>query len=442
MPFEESTNVQAFMKVGMYGPEGSGKTFTAMKWAIGIVEYLKAHKLPCHNTIRFIDTEAGSSFVAPIAQERGIKVEVDRTRALKVVIEDIQASIGNTDVLVIDSLTHIWQQFLEDYLGLKNRKAMQFQDWAYVKPEWRKFSTLFLNSAIHLFALGRMGTIYEMRKNEVTGKDELVAVDTKFKAESEFGYEPSLSAEFERVKHDGGIINRVTFIKDRCDILNGKSFDFPTFDTILPVFKRLNLGGVHIGVKTDDTSASLWAEDNDKAEAWATRRRASQFDEAMNFLQQCYPGSSADAKEARLDIIEIGTGHRTSVWLESTAKNVEVEDFYRRVKSFRELVVAAGEAPRTTEERRALWGKAVQKSVDDVAVGDPLLGSETKDKPPTDLYMDLLQRIEDAPDKPALAAVAKEHEKAALTNKITPDEDRALKAAGAKRKAEMSKAAK
>jgi hypothetical protein len=47
---------------------------------------------------------------------------------------------------------------------------LQFQDWDYLKSEWRKFTDVFVNSPVHIVACGRGGYEYDYTEDEDTKK--------------------------------------------------------------------------------------------------------------------------------------------------------------------------------------------------------------------------------------------------------------------------------
>ena len=79
----------------------------------------------------------------------------------------------------------------------KKRTRLQFDDWGYLKGEWRKFTDLFINSNLHIILCGRAGYEYDYFEDEA-GKKQLEKTDIKMKAEGEMGYEPSLLVLMER----------------------------------------------------------------------------------------------------------------------------------------------------------------------------------------------------------------------------------------------------
>lgn len=348
MAFETAKNRQAYGKVGIYGEEGSGKTFTAMLIAFGIVEFLGKNAKRC---VHMVDSEVGSDYIAHKFEAADIEFKVEKTRALKTLLERTEESVGVADVLIVDSMTHFWEKTIEDYLAKIGRKpaVAQFQDWGIIKPRFHRFNKLYLNSSLHIIACGRLQQVYEYQKSETTGKMELVTTDTKMKAEY-FGYEPSLSIHMDRVPNPGqekAVINRAVVIKDRFDLLNGMTFDYPTFKNFKPFFEKLNIGGEHYGANVEDHSREMFAEDADKSEYWRESKAKQLREEIPEQLKVISPGSTDAAKIARGDIFEIltqritGEARRSPEYLNS----VKYENLQTMVDALKEMRALMAQDP-------------------------------------------------------------------------------------------------
>ena len=334
---KEATNQMAFFKCGMFGNPGSGKTYTASLLAIGICKAINNEK------VAYFDTETGSDFMLPKLRAEGLKPFVLKSRAftdLVNVIKECQKS--NVGVLIIDSITHVWRDLCESYKKKLNRRKLQFQDWDTVKNEWQKYTDLFVNSGVHIIVCGRAGYEYDYDMNE-DGTKDLIKTGTKMKVESEFGFEPSLMIEMERVtpekdevaelqemsnvaekrkkkqllrpKIGSKWIHRAHVLKDRSDTLNGESFDYPTFENFRPHFEFLNIGGEHFGVDTSRNSQDRF--DQDGSTQWKRERTRAQIalEEIKAEIDKVMPSSSANEKKAKINISKhvFGTASGTAL---------------------------------------------------------------------------------------------------------------------------------
>jgi hypothetical protein len=266
--FAKAENTSAYLKMAMMGLQGSGKTYTATDIAIGLVKLMRERGVAAADRpIFFGDTETGSDWVAPRIETARIELFTAKTRAFKDLLEMVTEAERGASVLIIDSLTHFWVELCDAYMKAKKdrfgnpRTRLQFEDWAFLKQEWRKFTDLFVNSNLHILACGRAGFEYETTVDDETGKKQLEKTGVKMKAESEMGYEPSLLVLMERHQEmEGNSVKRVyrtaTVLKDRSTLLDGKEFENPVFANFLPHIQRLNIGARQLGVDVTRTSVS------------------------------------------------------------------------------------------------------------------------------------------------------------------------------------------
>lgn len=321
-----AVNQTAYLKAGILGFAGSGKTYTAAELAIGLSKDIGDDK-----PVAFFDTETGSDFLIPKFKQAGVELLVAKTRAFKDLLDFMREAEASCSVAVIDSISHVWKDLLESYVRKLNRKSgLYFQDWGPIKAEWGQFTDLFINSRLHVVMCGRAGYEYDYEENAETGRKDLVKTGTKMKAETEMGYEPSLLLEMIRLKkaevsgdiHDKGWINRCVVLKDRTDTMNGKEIDYPKYKDFSPVIHFLNVGGEHIGVDTSRNSESLF----DGPER-SVVQRARMVEIALEEMQQelilmGLDGTSTEAKKKRTELLMelFGTSSKTAIESQSLEK--------------------------------------------------------------------------------------------------------------------------
>lgn len=339
MLFKQATNTQAYLKAGIMGFAGDGKTYTASEIAIGLVELMRARKLPAGDKpVMFLDTETGSDWVKPRFDAANIALFTAKTRAFVDLLTAVREAEHEGAVLMIDSISHFWRNLTEEYAERKNRKrGLEFQDWAWLKAEWGKFTDLFVNSKCHIIMCGRAGYEYDFFENE-NGKKELEKTGVKMKAETETGYEPSILILMEKHqelldKGEKRVWRTATVLKDRSTKIDGATFVNPTFKDFLPHIEFLNLGGDHLGVDLTRDSGELFADDGEPR--WQKERRMKEIalDEIGELLGKHYPGTTNDAKKAKGDLLEGAFATRS----------------WERIKTFDYATVSAA--------RTALWLK-------------------------------------------------------------------------------------
>jgi hypothetical protein len=296
---------QAYAKVGIYGAPGSGKTHTALLIALGLHKYIKSAK-----PIFFIETESGVDFHVARIKAAGAEVNVLKTRAFMDLVPAVQEAERNGSILIIDSITHFWQDVVDSYRKAKGRDLV-FADWNPIKASFRKFTDLYVNSKLHIVMAGRSSETFEFFTDDA-GKKQLEKTGTKMQAEKNLGYEPSLGLEMEKVHKDGtfkkgerSYVNRCYVLKDRFDLLDGQIIDNPTFESFLPHFKNLNLGGDHVGVNTERDSSGIFADkDHTLNVSEQMRQRGITIEELEGAFLAAGLGSSVADKKLKVDLLQ------------------------------------------------------------------------------------------------------------------------------------------
>lgn len=305
--FKPATNSQAYLKAGFMGFAGDGKTFTATQLAIGLVELMRERGLDIGDRpAYFLDTETGSDWVKPQFDAAGIELRTAKTRAFVDLMTAIAEAEQNASVLLIDSISHFWRDLTESYAARKRRThGLQFQDWAWLKQEWGRFTDAFVNSKCHIILCGRAGYEYDFFEQE-GGKKELQKTGVKMKAETETGYEPSILVLMSkhRSMETGEVWREGSILKDRANIIDGKTFKNPTFEDFRPHIDFLNLGGEHIGVDTSRNSQELVTPDGKPKWQHDKEQKEIALDEIVELLKKHHGGQTKDAQNARGDVLE------------------------------------------------------------------------------------------------------------------------------------------
>ena len=266
MAFKKATAQQAKFKAGIYGGQGSGKTLTALLIAEGLAK-LEGKR------VAFIDTELGTDFYVQDIPERKVHPEafdIDRivTRSIMETVEEIAAIDTNVHgVLVVDSMTHLWEATTNAYNGKRmSNGQIPIQAWGPIKKPYKQLMTLFLDGNFHAILCGREGI-----KMEANESGEMEFSGSKMKAEGETGYEPHvlirMKAEWQK---DGSFTNTAFFEKDRSGIFTGKTIKSPNFDSIVPILRYLGsgvqgkIGNLDAVAERDALAIQQQAEDAEK----------------------------------------------------------------------------------------------------------------------------------------------------------------------------------
>lgn len=340
---KKAVNQQAYLKAGLFGFAGSGKTYTAGEIALGLAK-LHANGKP----VAFMDTETGSDYLIPRFEKEGVPLVVAKTRAFSDLLKIVDEAQKDCSVLIIDSISHIWRDLTHSYTRKMKRSRLTFGDWGILKQEWGEFTDLYLNSQVHILMCGRAGYEYDYFRND-DGKMELTKTGTKMKVETELGYEPSLLLEMERVKEEGkkSWTHKCYVLKDRTDLIHGKVFNNPKFKDFLPVIQFLNIGGEHLAVDTSRTSEALFDGNGNTDRSLWYKRRDIAIEELQNELFLTFPGQGPEAKKQRLELFK--SIFNTTSWEAAREMDTEfLEEGLRKLKEQVEEIKKAQTQKNTT----------------------------------------------------------------------------------------------
>ncbi len=316
--FKPAENTMAYFKAGFMGEAGSGKTHTATLAMIGLIKHLRAKGIPgSDKPVFMLDTEQGSAWIKPMFDDAGIPFYVHKTRVFKDLVPAIREAEKEASGLLIDSVTHFWEELKTTYATSKpGRSVLEFQDWAVLKSMWSKFSDAYVNSELHCVLCGRLGHEYEQVQDERTGKKKIEQSGVKMQAEKGLGYEPNILIWMEREMDltSKTITRKAIVLKDRSQRLDGEQYPNPTFQTFLPHIDYLALGGKHEGVDTSRTSGDIIPDDDAPLSDMKSIRRGIVLDEIEALLVKHYPSTSAAEKQAKAALVL--KHFRTSSWTE------------------------------------------------------------------------------------------------------------------------------
>ena len=117
MIFQKSTNQSAFLKAGIMGFAGSGKSRTSAEIAVGLSKHTG------NKPVFYLDTETGSDFLKPLFDKEGIELFVSKSRAFKDLLSAVDEAEGQGAILIIDSISHFWNELMEAF---KKKKKLKF----------------------------------------------------------------------------------------------------------------------------------------------------------------------------------------------------------------------------------------------------------------------------------------------------------------------------
>lgn len=151
--FKKASKKQAKLRCAIFGVSGSGKTYSALRIASGM-----------GGKIAVIDTERGSA--SKYADRFDFDVAELLDHSIDSYIRAIKSAQGY-NVLVIDSLTHGWQELLEqiDLLAKSKYKGNTWSAWSDGTPKQKMLVNALLSFEGHIIATMRSKTEWTVTMN-------------------------------------------------------------------------------------------------------------------------------------------------------------------------------------------------------------------------------------------------------------------------------------
>ncbi len=256
--FRKAKAEQAAIKMGLYGPPGSGKTFTALLLAEGLAALSKKR-------VAYIDTEHGTDFYCQAVPTRAVHPEAFDfdalySRSLTDALSAVRSlKTEEHGVIVLDSVTHLWEAAMAAYAGRTTSiGTIPMQAWGKIKKPYKDLMALLLSTPMHVIICGRQKTVYAA--DEET--EELKATGVTMRAEGETPYEPHILIRMESVRPKKTNETATIFAyaeKDRTGVLSGRSFQNPNFDSLCKPLLSL-LGDKQAVMETSDETSTRDAE--------------------------------------------------------------------------------------------------------------------------------------------------------------------------------------
>lgn len=175
-PFQvqEAKREQVKAMVNFSGASGSGKTFSALLFAKGLMDakYPDATDEEKWSHITLIDTEHRRSLIYAEAEKSGHNfgrfniVPFDKPHTPDRYVLAIQAakSSPKTDVVIIDSMSHAWKEMLQQQQDAGGR----YQDWKNIRPKEAKvWEEIFEQNKFHMITTMRAKQSYELEKDDM-----------------------------------------------------------------------------------------------------------------------------------------------------------------------------------------------------------------------------------------------------------------------------------
>lgn len=236
LKIEKATKEQIKLRMAIDGPTGSGKTYTALRFA---------HRLSGQNgAILVIDSErrSASKYVGenPDGTPWAFDVINLPTFSPSTYTEAVRmAGKEGYDVVIIDSLSHAWmgRDGALEQVDRANTSGGKFAAWRNVTPQHNAMIDAILDCPAHVIVTMRSKMEYAMEETEENGKRKTVVQKLGMAPIQRSGVE----YEFD-VVIDMDATNTAYITKSRCSAINGETVFQPTGAFIEPLVDWLNEG--------------------------------------------------------------------------------------------------------------------------------------------------------------------------------------------------------
>jgi KaiC/GvpD/RAD55 family RecA-like ATPase len=344
-----------FLKLAVYGENGSGKTWLLAALAIELARRSGVVR------VASLGSELATAEVAASFAAAGIELLHRESRDVADLLEVMRLGReGIVAIVMVDSLTHFWEAFVElsrAQLGVTTR-PLSASERGDIKSEWRRrIAEPLVRDRAHYLVSARASAEYESETDRDTQRRESYASGLRMRSEGDTGYEANLVVRMERreVLEAGKIevFRQAIVEKDRSAKIDGKVFRNPTAADFAPAIESLlarpATEGPAIGSKL---SAPLLFHGPGSAKERESRaaRKAILLEEIEAWLEEVWPGSGKDA--ARMKGVALGSVFRSeskTYRLSLPLEELELrhEELYQKVISLTSEPGKAGRAPRS-----------------------------------------------------------------------------------------------
>lgn len=400
---KEATVEQIAAKVGIFGPQGAGKSLTT---ALLLIALSKTY----HNSapVAVIDTELAWDWLIPIFKAEGVKLLRVNTRAFTDMRQGHREAVeAGACAFAVDSYGQPWAEVQESLKKKLNVRKLEFHHQQELQELWGGWVREFLSSPLHVFLSGRLAYEWENDVDEETGKLGFHKSGTKMRSEKDAGYEPHLLIEMEAIrvmdevekrkvggktkttrrqkKAGGHFLHHLHVLKDRSQKLNGRMFEFkdindykvggwePVFKALQPHFAALNIGGAQAAI-SERTSAALFDGRGDSAYALRVKRVQIALEEIQGTLVKLWPGQDATSKKLKQAAIEVL--FKTRSWTAVESKSLEALELAMDVLRRAEEAIEDGRQTALTDatDLETLLKEAIEIETRALAVAEETVG--------------------------------------------------------------------
>ena len=209
---KKAERTQAKLRVGLFGPSGSGKSMSALRMAHGLCgDWNKVCVIDTENNSAHLYSHLGPYSVIGLAAPYTPEAYMDAIKA---------AEEAGFEVIIVDSITHEWAGeggILEMADALAKDAKSSFTVWSKLTPRHNKFIETILRASAHMICCGRSKQDYAINQTEKNGKTVNVPEKIGLKAVTREGFDYEMTVAFDLM-----ISHYAISTKDRTSIFQDK----------------------------------------------------------------------------------------------------------------------------------------------------------------------------------------------------------------------------
>ncbi|RKS55883.1 AAA domain-containing protein [Gillisia mitskevichiae] len=191
MKLQQAQRSQVKLRIGLSGPSGYGKTYSALLLAFGITQDWKK--------IAVIDTENNSaSLYSHLGDFNVLSLEEPYTPQRYITAIELCEDAG-MEIIIVDSISHEWNG-KGGCLEMHEKLGGRFQDWAKITPYHNSFVDALLQSKCHVITSTRRKVDYSLDR-DMSGKTKVMKLGTKEITREGFEYELTVNFELINDNH-------------------------------------------------------------------------------------------------------------------------------------------------------------------------------------------------------------------------------------------------
>ena len=313
--FLNTGEMRRYFKAAFEGFAGAGKSFTMALVALGIREQEGGKP-----ALLMIDTEESSKFLIPLFEDAGLvegeHLFVSRSRSLADFQQILTLAEEEHAILLIDSLTHLHEEMVRQYLSDQHRKHLEMRDHMVLKSFWKeRFSVPYMRANCHALFTGRAAWEYEPDRDDDTGKaTEFYKSGIKMRGDNETAFEPDMLVLMTRRQEGHGRATQVwreaMILKSRYSPLDGKVLKNPSFEDFEPIY-RFVMNGTQDGVRGPETTMAGVFTDPPRTRAARRRHIDALLGELKGLYDSYLPGMGAKERKLKADVAYVAFGKRS-----------------------------------------------------------------------------------------------------------------------------------